>query len=233
MSERIALVDVDGVVIDLMGGLKLWHQGQTGEILDFDRPMIHDDLGPVIFPLLERFMNLDDCYKWCDPCLGAVEGLKGLHDRGFTIVFNTAIMKSARRSYVSKYERLEELLQGIPFEYAAVPSAFKWLVQGTIGIDDRADICLDYAQAGTFPILVARRWSFKPDLTLADFHDRLCDLGCDGIIGIDQSELEFVTMPELRGAFPEDRIRESVSDETSAWNGIIQTLDSSEQFGSN
>lgn len=232
MSQRIALVDVDGVIIDLMGGLKLWHKAQTYEDLDFDKPMIHDDLGPVVFPLLQKFMQRPDCYQWCDPLPGAVEGLKGLVDRGFTIVFNTAIMKSARSSYVSKYERLEELLRGIPFEYATTPSAYKWLMHGTIGIDDRADICLDYAAAGTFPILVARRWSFKPDLTLSDFDDQLVEMDVEGIVSLDPDELPFVSLPQLRGSFDEETLRAGTS-EKSAWAGILESLDMSVTFGDN
>lgn len=207
---KTALIDVDGVVIDLFGGMvRHWncHAHAGMPLLDADRPLIHDQLPSDLYDGLRRFMKLPQCYSLCDPLPGAVDGLYRLHRLGYEIVFNTSVMASSKGTYEWKFERLSELIADrFPFVYCTVPSMHKRLMHGDLAIDDRADVCLNYLRAGTNTVLCARRWSFggcPETMTLAAtefaFDEAHEETGAGYFTMWDDEETRFIESSEILG----------------------------------
>lgn len=231
-KRKLALVDVDGVVLDLMGAVKrdrdkknLRFGYDRRPAVDLNKVHVHDNLDAHVYEALLEFLQGDDAYKTVDPLPDALWGLEQIAERGYTVFFNTAVMKSARESYTSKYNRLAELIDGkFDFEYAAVPSAYKHYVRGSFGVDDRSDICYNYARNGVRPFLMARQWSFGGTKATATMKDALESLNSVrdvmGAVCWDVADAQLLSLPEISGGFnlPE-------SNHKTAWSGLISALD--------
>lgn len=191
MSEprQSLLCDVDGVVADLVGGMRRW-LNRTYQ-LDFDPidVLYHDRMGrsPGLKDLNEKlkrwfpeeadaeyngfggafrcFMKDREVYgEYVVPINGSVEAIAALR-HAYDIVFVTALMKSARDHFRSKMEWIERWFPGIPIITA--PSGEKWRVRGnpsgrTYAVDDRFDTCTRWADNGVISFLYRQPWNEAP-----------------------------------------------------------------------
>lgn len=196
MRSLRALIDVDGVILDLIGGFTEWAKAAKGVQLDFSNvlsPRVPDEYRPIFIEFLKR----DDCYSfWVQNHDGAIQGIKDLHDLGFEIVFNTATAVEAPEAYGTKLKRITEICEliNVPFVFIGTPGFAKHYVSGTIGIDDRADSCLNYARVGTMPFLVLRKWSFDPEngLTLDSYCDETRNFDLGYIVADEHEVVDYV-----------------------------------------
>lgn len=166
------LIDVDGVVADLMGGFRNYLLDLYGVELDLEKITRHNiEQSPALKELndrvdldaaLTRFLATKDVYQYyVDPFPEALEAIE--HLRKFCEpIFVTAILKTAPSSYESKFNWCRfHFGTNVPF--FAVPSTLKQYVNGTIGIDDRYDICNRYRMTGKKAFLMKRPWSEEPE----------------------------------------------------------------------
>ncbi len=183
MTKAVLLCDVDGVIIDLMGGFRkhlLRQHGLTLEIGDISRFDIskspelveldatcrklykgEGELGGI-GGAFTHWMNNVWAYDGLDPIPGALDAIKEL--RGMVdIVFVTAMMKKARSHFQSKMEWLDKNCPGLPV--ITSPSGLKHQVRGQFGVDDRYDTCQRWEGVGTAAFLFKQPWSEAPDGT--------------------------------------------------------------------
>ncbi len=217
MHRLRLLVDVDGVVLDLMGGFSRYlfmggddpMKGVPAAARPFDRSEVtRHKLGrcPGLeghWPAFVEFMRSEDPYRWTLPHRDAIDSLGRIAER-HEVVFTTATMSQAPTSYASKFERLRDL--GMPYEVCSIPSELKRHFRGDIGIDDRADICLGYVAAGTPSICFVRPWSYDGRFDAQGLKDAGIGLAAD----------------------PEDGhllTSEAKNPEESAWSGVVSMLE--------
>lgn len=168
---NLFLVDVDGVVADLMGGFDRWLNEVHGEripkelITKFNIPTspalaeLHAkvDLGTA----LARFLAVPEVYEeYVDPVEGAIDALREISSKVET-VFVTATLKEAPESYVSKFNWCKKHFGEIPM--IAAPSRYKHAVTGRWIIDDRWDTCERCAGQGVKPLLFGAPWNEAPE----------------------------------------------------------------------
>ena len=167
---NLFLVDVDGVVADLMAGFDVWLDEVHGEripkelITHFNIPTspalaeLHAkvDLGTA----LARFLAVPDVYERYVPTVeGAIDSLREISSKVET-VFVTATLKEAPESYVSKFNWCKERFGDIPM--IAAPSRYKHAVTGRWIIDDRWDTCERCQNMGVKPLLFGAPWNEAP-----------------------------------------------------------------------
>lgn len=188
MSRPSLLLDVDGVVADMVGGLRKWTNEEFG--IDFrpDWIVYHDRMGrsPRMAEVNEQFLkwfpqSADEEYygfggafrcfmkdrdvygTWINPIRGAVDVVANLRQQ-YEIVFVTALMKSARDHFRSKMEWLERWFPGIPIMTS--PSGEKWRVgePGDFAVDDRYDTCMRWiTRKGARAMVFRQTWNEIPD----------------------------------------------------------------------
>lgn len=174
------LCDVDGVVADLVGGLRKWINHQHD--LDFEPTNIiyHHGMGrgsamenidetlrywyPEGFGgAFTCFMRDPDVYmRWVDPVPGAVDAIAGIR-KTHKVVFVTALMKSARDHFRSKMEWIERWFPGLPI--ITCPTEEKHMVKGTYAVDDRYETCSRWLASGNVEkvFLFDQSWNEIPD----------------------------------------------------------------------
>lgn len=164
------LVDVDGVVADLMGGFSRFMAEHADVDLDVSKITRHRiDESPELSGIdmmygldscLTTFLGLKDVYQtYVSPIDGAKEAFVELQSMT-EVVFVTAILKTAPQSYESKFRWCREHFGDAPF--LAIPSTMKHGYFGVIGIDDRYDICERYRKAGLKAFLFKQPWNEAP-----------------------------------------------------------------------
>jgi 5'(3')-deoxyribonucleotidase len=169
-DKPVFLVDVDGVVADLMGGFKLWLEERGMHGLEREKiSKFHIPKSPELQAMhaaydldlqLDRFLGQPDIYQThVSPIPGAKAALKVLAEC-CEIVFVTATLKKAPESYVSKFNWCRDTFGDIPM--IACPSHHKFLVQGTWAVDDRYDTCQRYGKMRTIPFLFDQPWNEAP-----------------------------------------------------------------------
>ncbi len=171
IPKEAFLSDVDGVVADLIGGLRKWMNHRFGFDFDVDEIVYHSKMGrsPKLADLNEEllrwfpgdadgdnqgfggafvsFMNDPHVYtRWVSPIPGAVEAMKELRGR-YHVMFVTAMMKrEARDHYRDKMEWIERWFPDSPI--STVPSQDKHRVAGKFAVDDRYDTCRRWMDEG-------------------------------------------------------------------------------------
>lgn len=189
-NKRIKmLVDVDGVVADLMLGFSRWLDERHGEHLDvskitcFNIPRspalrkLHDRVD--LDRCLDSFLGTDNVYEtYVTPVSGAVEALKSLSEL-VEPVFVTATLKNAPQSYVSKFRWCRERFGDLPM--IACPSQLKMMVRGVIGIDDRWDTCERWRGQSMFALLFRAPWNEAPSNEKSHDWPEIID-AVDGIV---------------------------------------------------
>lgn len=147
------LVDVDGVVADLMGafiefaaikGCIIRMQDITAHTISKSKELKHLSTTFDLDDMLREFLSIDNCYDAVMEIEGSSKTLKALSKR-HDLVFLTATMKSAPQSYASKFNWLQRRFPKIPVLTA--PSEYKHWVAGDILIDDRYDACSRFSAA--------------------------------------------------------------------------------------
>lgn len=165
------LLDVDGVVADLMDGFERFFLNRTGELLRPNLSVTHRiSHSPAHAELHARydldqqltdFLALPNVYHdYVELVPGAKESIDSLYRAGHEIGFVTATLWTAPESYGSKMRWLDELFPEIPM--LSVGSGEKHWVTGDYAVDDRYDTCLRWSQAGVTPLLFRRPWNEAP-----------------------------------------------------------------------
>jgi 5'(3')-deoxyribonucleotidase len=170
MTRELLLVDVDGVVADLMLGFDRWLDEKHGEripkylITHFNIPTspalkdLHKRLN--LDKALASYMGEPEVYeRYVDPIPGAADALIELQ-KIVDVVFVTATLKDAPESYVSKFHWCRKHFG--PIEMIAAPSRLKHIVQGTWIVDDRGDTCERFRGTDTVPLLFGQPWNESP-----------------------------------------------------------------------
>lgn len=181
--QRLAL-DVDGVVANLIGGMRKFTVKEFGVDFAVSDIVYHDRMGrsprlSEVHETLKRwfpetadaeyygfggafrcFMKDRDVYgQWVDPIEGSVDAVSALREE-YDIAFVTALMKSARDHFRSKMEWIERWFPGIPI--ITSPSAQKCWVQADHAVDDRYDTCFRWWERGTNAMLFRQSWNEIP-----------------------------------------------------------------------
>ena len=165
------LVDVDGVVADMIRGFDSFLYVMTGERLPIERMSMHKlSRCPEVAHLhakydlesmLSRFLENPDVYgSLIPPIDGAILAIHELLARGHEVGFVTAVWHSAPASYGSKLRWLHRMFPDVPM--LAVRSDEKHWVRGDRAIDDRYDTCARWAEAGVPAMLFRQPWNEAP-----------------------------------------------------------------------
>ena len=176
------LVDVDGVVADLMGGFERYLRARRGvELRPSEITTFHLASSPAHAELhkqidmdksLAEFLALPDVYRdYVTPIEDAVRGINRLqtaYTRGLTrepieIGFVTATLRESPESYAPKYRWLDQHFPGTPV--ISCPSGQKHWFTADYGIDDRFDTCERWRKAGVRPLLFRQPWNEAPEGT--------------------------------------------------------------------
>lgn len=167
---RRYLVDVDGVVADLMGGFACFIRDRfdmelrPNEITTFDltRSPAHYELNRCIDLdiQLKNFLAEPDCYDFVPVIAGAQAGITELICRGHQVAFVTATMRASPESYTPKFRWLAKHFHGVPM--ISCPAEQKWWIKTDFGIDDRFDTCDRWERAGATSILFRQPWNEAP-----------------------------------------------------------------------
>lgn len=187
------LVDVDGVVADLMGGFERYIRERHGLELRPREITVHRiSMSPAHRELheridlnlqLERFLAVDDVYdRYVEPITGAVETVLDMHDAGHEVGFVTATLHESPESYAPKYRWLARHFGRMPV--ISCPAGQKHWFRAHYGIDDRYDTCQRWSQAGITPLLFRQPWNEAPP----------------GTAGLDWSEIRDFVFPGGRPA---------------------------------
>lgn len=166
------LIDVDGVVADLMGGFEkfVWNRHcrelRAREITTFKlaNSPAHQELHAAIDLTreLEAFLALPDCYGEVEVIEGAQEGIGRLQqETHMELAFVTATMKESPESYAPKFRWLAMHFPGIPV--ISCPSDQKHWFDADFGVDDRYDTCQRFESAGITPLLFRQPWNEAPE----------------------------------------------------------------------
>ena len=185
MSQRPSLLsDVDGVVADLVGGLRKFINERYGFDFDPSEVAYHNDMGrsPKLADLNEElkrwypgdgpdagfggaftcFMRDPNVYmKYVDPIPGAVDAIADIRGK-YDVIFVTALMKGARDHFRSKMEWIERWFPNLPI--VTCPSSEKWRYSGTYAVDDRWDTCQSWINGGNIKdiFLFKQPWNEVP-----------------------------------------------------------------------
>lgn len=166
------LIDVDGVVADLMGGWANFFYDRTGEYLVPEKSLRYHIAESEFHADLHRRFDLDrqlvdflsepDVYqRYVHPIEGAVPAIDALVDAGrYQLGFVTATLKKAPSSYESKMRWLEDYWPGVPM--LAVGAHEKHWVSGDYAIDDRYDTIIRWQDAGVRSLLFRQPWNEAP-----------------------------------------------------------------------
>ena len=165
------LVDVDGVVADLMGGFERFFLEETGRRIDTRKSTTHRmSRAPEFIDLhreidlddmLHRFLSVPDVYQnYVELIPDAHESIEYLLDEGHVLGFVTATLWSAPCSFESKFDWLNSIFPYVPM--LSVGSAEKHWVTGDYAIDDRYDTCTRWENAGVRPLMFRQPWNEAP-----------------------------------------------------------------------
>lgn len=165
------LVDVDGVVADLMGGFERYIRDTCGlelrprEITSFHiaESPAHRDLHARIDldGRLADFLAVHAVYeRYVDPIPGARNGIAELVGSGAEVAFVTATLHESPESYEHKYRWLSRRFGRVPV--ISCPSGQKHWLRADHGIDDRGDTCARWASAGVHPLVFRQPWNEVP-----------------------------------------------------------------------
>lgn len=165
------LIDVDGVVADLMDGFEQFLFERTGYLLRPNLSTTHRiSRSPAHAEMNERFdldarltefLALPNVYEdYVKLVPGVKESIDALYEVGHEIGFVTATLWTAPESYGSKMRWLDRLFPEIPM--LSVGSGEKHWVTGDFAVDDRFDTCLRWRLAGVTPLLFRRPWNEAP-----------------------------------------------------------------------
>jgi 5'(3')-deoxyribonucleotidase len=158
------LVDVDGVVADLIGEFcKRWMFGTiTPEMITHHKIVKSPEI--IEFQIktsinvgknFDEFMKSSP-YTFVERIKGAREGVKELIKLGHEIVFLTSL-SDYPESFQSKYEWISSNFDNLPV--ITCPSSMKHWVQADAIIDDREDICKAFEDSGMNSFLFAQPWN--------------------------------------------------------------------------
>lgn len=184
VTRKTILVDADGVLADLVGGMRRFVNQTYGHDFDPNDVVFHNRMGrsPKLSDLDQKlreyfpveadeeyngfggafrcFMKDRDVYgRWIDPIPGAVETIAALRT-SYDVVVVTAMMKSARDHYRSKMEWLERWFPAVPIITADASQKFR--VTGDYAIDDRYDTCQRWWTAGVDARVFRQPWNEIP-----------------------------------------------------------------------
>jgi 5'(3')-deoxyribonucleotidase len=172
--RRQWLIDVDGVVADLMSGFEVFFLERHGTVLrhwESDRHRIarstaHRELHER-FDLdrqLTDYLSIPDVYqRYIPPISGSQRVITRMIELDDDVRFVTAILHKAPSSFASKLEWFEEHFPGIPMMTA--DSHSKHWVVGDYAIDDRFDTCSRWEASGTKALLFQQPWNEAPEGT--------------------------------------------------------------------
>lgn len=180
------LIDVDGVVADLMGGFEHFIQMEHGlELRPREITTFHIARSPAHATLdakldldrqLADFLALPNCYDHVDVIEGAAEAIDTFLENGFEMAFITATLKESPESYAPKFRWLTKNFFGIPV--ISCPSEQKCWFQADYGIDDRYDTCQRWLKSGVTPLLFRQPWNEAPftarRFNWSEITDELC-----------------------------------------------------------
>lgn len=177
------LVDVDGVVADLMGGFERFIWGKYGlELRPREITRFHIPESPAHRELHERvdlnanlaeFLALDDVYeRYVHPVFGAQEGIHELQGAGVELAFVTATLHESPESYASKYRWLAKRFGRLPV--ISCPSEQKHWFSSDYGIDDRGDTCDRWNDVGILPLVFRQPWNEVPEGTQTYDWEEIC-----------------------------------------------------------
>ena len=180
------LIDVDGVVADLMGGFAHFIRERHGlelspwKITTFNIPRspAHQALHARIDleKQLQDFLALPNCYEHVDVIEGSQVALDYFLKEGFQLAFITATLKESPESYAPKFRWLAKNFPGIPV--ISCPSEQKCWFQADYGIDDRYDTCHRWLCSGVTPLLFRQPWNEAPggerSFNWSEIADELC-----------------------------------------------------------
>lgn len=181
------LIDVDGVVADLMKGFDLWMRARHGVSLGVENMVTHRiSLSPNhrelhaaldLDIMLRDFLSTPNVYQdWVEPIDHACTAITTLRAKGHELGFVTATLHSAPSSYGSKLRWLNDTFGRIPM--LCVQSGEKHWVSGDYAIDDRYDTCERWRASGVTPLLFRQTWNEAPPGTKAyDWKEILDELG--------------------------------------------------------
>lgn len=185
MSRRGSIaVDVDGVVADLMGGMRRFTVREFAVDFNVSDIVYHDRMGrsPGLAEAHEKllkwfpqeadeeyngfggafrcFMKDPSVYStYVEPIKGSVDAIASIRDQ-YDVLFVTALMKSARDHFRSKMEWIERWFPGIPIITA--PSGEKWRVYADFAVDDRYDTCERWWRRGVNAMVFRQSWNEIP-----------------------------------------------------------------------
>lgn len=170
------LVDVDGVVADLMGGFERFIRDRYSlELRPWEITAFHIAKSLAHVELHERidldrnlteFLALPDVYQdYVHPVPGAEEAIPCLVAAGIDIGFVTATLHESPESYASKYRWLTTRFGRLPV--ISCPSGQKHWFAADYGIDDRGDTCERWRSVGIRPLLFRQPWNEVPPGTKA------------------------------------------------------------------
>lgn len=174
-------LDVDGVVLNLMGGFRQFMWDHHKVELDLTQMTTHEmSRCPSLKELHERldlkkqladFLAIPDVYqRYVDPIPGAIKALKELRKMA-DVAWITATLKSSPQSYASKFLALQQHFGEIPM--IACPSELKSWFHMRWAVDDRADICAQYEADGTRGLIFRQPWNEAPDGTKTYLWDEI------------------------------------------------------------
>lgn len=177
------LVDVDGVVADLMGGFELFIRDRfrlelrPREITTFKivNSPAHQQLhGQVdLNRQLADFLALPNVYHdYVDLVPGAQAGILELIDAGVEVAFVTATLHESPESYASKYRWLTKRFGRMPV--ISCPAEQKHWFTADYGVDDRADTCDRWRDAGIRPLLFRQPWNEAAEGTRTYDWEEIC-----------------------------------------------------------
>lgn len=164
------LIDVDGVVADLIGGFEFFIRERFAkelrprEITTFNitrspaQQSLHVEID--LDRQLADFLTLPGCYDSVHPIEGAEHAIRMLIRWGFELVFVTATLEDAPESYASKFRWLRRHFPKLPV--ISCPSGQKHWFNAEYGIDDRYDTCQRWSSAGVKPLLFRQPWNEAP-----------------------------------------------------------------------
>lgn len=168
------LVDVDGVVADLIGGFERFvFDKYRLELCPWAITRFHIPESPAHRELHERidlsanlaeFLALDDVYeRYVHPVPGSQDAIQELQAAGVELAFVTATLHESPESYASKYRWLTKRFGRLPV--ISCPSDQKHWFSADYGIDDRGDTCARWSKHGVQPLLFRQPWNEVPEGT--------------------------------------------------------------------
>lgn len=166
------LVDVDGVVADLMGGFQTYIKERFSRDLNKslitthnlalspDHQGLHREID--LHRSLVEFLSIPTCYQdYILPIERSREMIQMIIDvLKVEVCFVTATLKQAPQSYASKFLWLEKHFPGIPV--ISCPSDKKHWVMGEFAVDDRFDICDRWSRSGVKSFVFRQPWNEAP-----------------------------------------------------------------------